>query len=87
MAAPAWDHAAGPACGQASDASTPQQLTCVLHLSGWLQGEEGRKHNPQFMDQVRQAFPNPSEARLCVACGGGTRCTSAATAIAEAGYR
>lgn len=52
-----------------------------------LQGPDGRTHNPQFMEQVRQAFPDPSQAKLCVACGGGTRGTSAAAAIAEAGYR
>lgn len=39
------------------------------------------------MEQVRQAFPDLSQAKLCVACGGGTRGTSAAAAIAEAGYR
>lgn len=36
--------------------------------------------------QVRQAFPDPATAQLCVACGGGTRGPSAAEAIVEAGY-
>ncbi|PRW33722.1 thiosulfate sulfurtransferase chloroplastic-like [Chlorella sorokiniana] len=73
------------------DVRTPEEFQVghapgALNIPFMVQGPNGRTHNQQFMDQVRSAFPDPSEAKLCVACGGGTRGTSAATAIAEAGY-
>ncbi|EFN53793.1 hypothetical protein CHLNCDRAFT_136465 [Chlorella variabilis] len=40
--------------------------------------------NIPFM--VRQSFPDASGSHMVVTCGGGTRGTSAATTIAEAGY-
>ncbi|KAI7836583.1 hypothetical protein COHA_009544 [Chlorella ohadii] len=73
------------------DVRTPEEFKAghapeALNIPWMVSGPDGRTHNPQFMEQVRQAFPDPSQAKLCVACGGGTRGTSAAAAIAEAGY-
>ncbi|KAL4435424.1 hypothetical protein ABPG77_006186 [Micractinium sp. CCAP 211/92] len=58
----------------------------ALHIPFMIQTEEGRAYNDQFLQQVRQAFPDKAAAHLCVTCGGGTRGTSAATVLAEDGY-
>ena len=41
---------------------------------------------PPPLPQVRQAVPDKDGTQLCVTCAGGTRGTSAATAICEEGY-
>ena len=41
---------------------------------------------PLSLLQVRQACPDKDGTQLCVTCAGGTRGTSAATAICEEGY-
>ncbi|PSC70112.1 GPR1 FUN34 yaaH protein [Micractinium conductrix] len=58
----------------------------ALNVPFMVQTADGRTHNPEFLAQVRQAFPDKEAAQVCVTCGGGTRGTSAATLIAEDGY-
>ncbi|KAL4419824.1 hypothetical protein ABPG75_006922 [Micractinium tetrahymenae] len=73
------------------DVRTPQEFAeghapQAINIPYMVATSQGRAYNDQFMEQVRQAFPDKAAAQLCVTCGGGTRGTSAATQLAEEGY-